>query len=87
MSIVLIGILCNAIVIVLNQGMPVKFPPEWKNESWAEASVKHHPREGDEKLVVLSDIIIVRHPVRQRAVVRRPDPRDRALRRRLQREP
>ena len=63
MSIVLIGILCNAIVIVLNQGMPVKVPPEWKNESWAEASITHHPREGDEKLVVLSDIIIVRGPV------------------------
>ena len=63
MSIVLIGILCNAIVIVLNQGMPVKVPPEWKHESWADASVTHHPREGDEKLEVLSDIIIVRGPV------------------------
>ncbi len=63
MSIVLIGIACNAIVIALNQGMPVKFPPEWKHESWAEATVKHHPRERGDKLLGLSDIIIVRHPV------------------------
>jgi len=63
MSIVFIGIACNAIVIALNQGMPVKFPPEWKNESWAEATLKHHPRDSDDKLLVLSDIIIVRHPL------------------------
>lgn len=63
MSIVFIGIACNALVIALNQGMPVKFPPEWKNESWAEATMKHHPRERGDKLLVLSDIIIVRHPV------------------------
>jgi hypothetical protein len=63
MSIVFIGIACNALVIALNQGMPVKFPPEWKNESWAEATVKHHPREDGEKLLALSDIIIVRHPI------------------------
>ena len=63
MSIVLIGILCNAIVIALNQGMPVKLPPEWKNESWANATVTHHPREDGEELLVLSDIIIVRGPV------------------------
>jgi hypothetical protein len=63
MSIVFIGIACNALVITLNQGMPVKFPPEWKNESWAKATLKHHPRDNDDKLLVLSDIIIVRHPV------------------------
>ena len=63
MSIVLIGIACNALVIALNQGMPVKLPPEWKNESWAKATVTHHPREDGEKLLVLSDIIIVRHRV------------------------
>lgn len=63
MSIVFIGIACNALVIALNQGMPVKFPPEWKNETWAEATVKHHPREDGEKLLFLSDIIIVREPV------------------------
>ena len=63
MSIVFIGIACNALVITLNHGMPVKLPPEWKHESWAEATLKHHPRDNDDKLLVLSDIIIVRHPV------------------------
>jgi hypothetical protein len=63
MSIVLIGIACNAIVITLNHGMPVKIPPEWRHESWAEATLKHHPREEGDKLLGLSDIIIVRHPV------------------------
>jgi len=63
MSIVLIGIACNGLVIALNQGMPVKIPPEWKNKPWAEATLKHHPQEDGEKLLFLSDIIIVRHPV------------------------
>jgi hypothetical protein len=62
MSIVLIGIACNALVIVLNQGMPVKFPPEWRDQSWAQATVKHHPQQPGEKLLILSDIIILRHP-------------------------
>jgi hypothetical protein len=62
MSIVLIGIACNAIVILLNQGMPVKLPPEWRDKSWAQATVKHHPQQHDEQLLFLSDIIIVRHP-------------------------
>ena len=62
MSIVLIGIACNALVIVVNQGMPVKFPPDWRNQTWARATVKHHPQEHDEKLLFLSDIIILRHP-------------------------
>ena len=62
MSIVLIGIACNAIVIVANQGMPVKFPPEWRDKSWAEATVKHHPQQPGEQLLVLSDIIVLKHP-------------------------
>ncbi len=62
MSIVLIGIACNALVIVLNQGMPVKIPPEWRNQTWTEANVKHHPQQPGERLLVLSDIIVVRHP-------------------------
>ncbi len=62
MSIVLIGIACNALVIVVNQGMPVKFPPEWRNESWVQATVKHHPQQHGESLLFLSDIIIVRDP-------------------------
>ena len=87
MSIVLIGIACNALVIMLNQGMPVKFPPEWRNQSWTQATVKHHPQEHGEKLLFLSDIIIVKHPYDIDDVVRRSDPRGRSLRRRLQREP
>ncbi|MDQ1511699.1 MAG: hypothetical protein QOG50_3543 [Actinomycetota bacterium] len=63
MSIVLIGIACNGIVITLNQGMPVKIPPEWRNESWAKPTVKHHPRTDGDRLLFLSDIIIVRHPL------------------------
>src|SRR3974377_366932 len=39
MSIVLIGIACNALVIVLNQGMPVKYPPEWRNQTRARDTV------------------------------------------------
>jgi hypothetical protein len=62
MSIVLIGIACNALVITVNHGMPVKYPPEWRNESWTEETVKHHPREDDDRLLFLSDIIILRHP-------------------------
>ena len=62
MGIVLIGIACNALVIAVNQGMPVKFPPEWRHQSWTEATVKHHPRATDERLLFLSDIIILKHP-------------------------
>ncbi len=62
MGIVLIGIACNALVITLNQGMPVKFPPEWRDKPWAQATVKHHPTQPDDKLHFLSDIIIVKGP-------------------------
>ena len=62
MSIVLIGIACNALVITLNHGMPVKFPPEWRNQSWTQATVKHHPQQAGESLLFLSDIIIIRDP-------------------------
>jgi hypothetical protein len=62
MSIVLIGVACNALVIVLNQGMPVKIPPEWQNKTWTEATVKHHPQQPGERLLILSDIIAVKHP-------------------------
>jgi|tagenome__1003787_1003787.scaffolds.fasta_scaffold20935867_3 hypothetical protein len=62
MGIVFIGIACNALAIGLNQGMPVKFPPEWRNQTWAEATVKHHPQEAGERLLILSDIIILKHP-------------------------
>jgi hypothetical protein len=62
MSVVLIGIACNALVITLNQGMPVKFPAKFRNESFALTTVKHHPQQHGEQLRFLSDIIIVLHP-------------------------
>jgi Family of unknown function (DUF5317) len=62
MSIVLIGIACNATAITLNHGMPVKFPPEWRTKSWAQPTVKHHPQAPDDRLLFLSDIIILKHP-------------------------
>lgn len=62
MSIVLIGVACNALVIVVNQGMPVKFPARLRNESFALTTVKHHPQQHGEKLLFLSDIIILMHP-------------------------
>lgn len=62
MGIVLIGIACNALVIGLNQGMPVKLPPEWRDQSWTQATVKHHPQQHGEKLLILTDIIILKHP-------------------------
>jgi Family of unknown function (DUF5317) len=62
MGIVLIGIACNALVITLNQGMPVKIPAEWSHKAWAQATVKHHPQQPDDKLRFLSDIIVLKGP-------------------------
>jgi hypothetical protein len=62
MGIVFIGIACNAVVIGLNQGMPVKLPAEWKNRPITQATVKHHPQQPGENLLILSDIIIVKGP-------------------------
>jgi hypothetical protein len=63
MGIVFIGIACNALVITLNQGMPVKFPAEWQNKPWATPTVKHHPQQPDEQLLFLSDIIVLKGPL------------------------
>ncbi len=62
MGIVFIGIACNALVITLNQGMPVKIPAEWRDKSWTQATVKHHPQQPDDKLRFLSDIIVLKSP-------------------------
>ena len=62
MGIVLIGIACNALVIALNQGMPVKIPVDWQNKTWTQATVKHHPQQSDDRLRPLSDIIVLREP-------------------------
>jgi hypothetical protein len=62
MGIVVIAIACNALVIALNQGMPVKIPAEWQTKSWAQPTVKHHPQQPDDKLRFLSDIIVLKGP-------------------------
>ena len=63
MSIVLIGIACNALVITLNQGMPVKFPPEVA-QPVVGAGDGQAPSAAatTSKLLFLSDIIILKHP-------------------------
>jgi hypothetical protein len=61
MSIVLIGIACNAVVIVANQGMPVKIPADW-DPATNVATVKHHPQQPGEQLLILSDIIVLDQP-------------------------
>jgi hypothetical protein len=63
MGIVLIGIACNALVITVNQGMPVKLPVAWQSKSWAQPTVKHHPQQPDDKLKFLSDIIVLEGPL------------------------
>jgi hypothetical protein len=62
MGIVFIGIACNALVITMNQGMPVKIPADWRDKSWTQATVKHHPQQPDDKLPFLSDIIVLKSP-------------------------
>jgi hypothetical protein len=61
MSIVLIGVACNALVIVANQGMPVKIPADW-DPAKNVATLKHHPQQPGERLLILSDIIVVEQP-------------------------
>jgi uncharacterized protein DUF5317 len=61
MAIVMIGIACNAAVIVANQGMPVKIPADW-DQTTNVATVKHHPQQPGERLLILSDIIVVDQP-------------------------
>jgi len=62
MGVVLIGVLCNFVVIAANQGMPVDVPAAWANEEWMQPSVKHHPQQTDDRLRFLSDIIVLREP-------------------------
>jgi hypothetical protein len=62
MGIVIIGISCNVLVIMLNQGMPVKVPAEWEAKAIAEPTIKHHIQQDDDKLRVLTDIIVLEEP-------------------------
>jgi hypothetical protein len=62
MTVVLVGVACNALVITLNQGMPVDVPPDWRSGAWAEETVKHQPREPGDRLAFLGDVIVLRAP-------------------------
>jgi hypothetical protein len=62
MSIVLVGVCCNALVIALNTGMPVDIPPDYARPNLLETTVKHHPQDSDDRLTFLGDIIILRSP-------------------------
>lgn len=62
MGVVIVGIACNALVIGLNQGMPVDVPAAWENRTWTEATVKHHPQQPDDRLLFLSDVIVLDEP-------------------------
>jgi Family of unknown function (DUF5317) len=61
-GIVILGITLNFVVIVVDQGMPFKVPAAWAHESWVQPTVKHHPRVSSDKLVFLSDIIVLKSP-------------------------
>lgn len=62
MVIVLIGVACNALVITVNQGMPVEDLEDRAGESWIEPTIKHHPADDDTRLLFLGDIIVVPEP-------------------------
>lgn len=62
MTVVAIGVACNALVITVNQGMPVDLPADWTAEAWVEPTIKHHPQREDDRLMFLADIIVLRAP-------------------------
>jgi hypothetical protein len=62
MAVVFIGVALNLLAILVNQGMPVKVPPDWRGTNRVTTSVKHHPRDGSDHLIVITDIIVLRSP-------------------------
>lgn len=54
MTVVAVGIACNALVITVNDGMPVRTAKDSITET-----VKHHAERPSDDLVVLADIIVV----------------------------
>jgi hypothetical protein len=73
MTIIAVGIMLNVIVIVLNQGMPAKDDVVTRNGHEVhvpiERTVKHRPREDDDVLPFLSDVITLpRFPNQQFSV-------------------
>jgi Family of unknown function (DUF5317) len=59
MAVVLIGVALNAFVVTIDQGMPVRIPPDW-HQGHVSATVKHHPRRSGDHLLALTDIIVLR---------------------------
>jgi len=62
MAVVLVGVALNAFAITINHGMPVKVPADWQRSHRVEATIKHHPREPGDHLLVITDIIVLRSP-------------------------
>ncbi|HEX5616367.1 MAG TPA: DUF5317 domain-containing protein [Acidimicrobiia bacterium] len=62
MGVVLLGIALNALVIALNQGMPVDLPGSWRDDGPVTTTVKHHEQTSDDRLLVLTDIVPVPGP-------------------------
>jgi len=62
MGVVIIGVACNALAIVANQGMPVDVPADWARSGGIETTVKHHPQGSGDRLTALGDIIVLREP-------------------------
>ena len=62
MGIVFLGIALNALVIVVNQGMPVDLPESWRDDGPVETTVKHHAQGPDDRLLVLTDVVPVPGP-------------------------
>jgi hypothetical protein len=61
MAVVLIGVALNAFVVTIDQGMPVRIPPDWhQGRGHVSTTVKHHPREPGDHLLALTDIIVLR---------------------------
>ena len=61
MAVVLVGVALNAFVVTIDQGMPVRIPPDWQHgQDRVAATVKHHPREHGDHLLALTDIIVLR---------------------------
>jgi hypothetical protein len=61
MAVVLIGVALNGFVVTIDQGMPVRIPPDWQHgRNAVSATVKHHPREPGDHLLALTDIIVLR---------------------------
>ncbi len=62
MGVVLVGVACNALVIIVNQGMPVDVPDDWAAKGGIETTIKHHPQEPGDRLTGLGDVIVLRSP-------------------------